>query len=353
MTRTERISELKERFLTGARLPVSRIASDYQISEKTAGRDLRQLEAMGVILEKDCTSDAAFWYVRPADRKIDVRYSISDVMALFTARRCFDFLENTSMEDALNRVYAQIETRLANTKDLDNAKKLQQKVYLIHEGPKKLKAKSRAVLDEVLTALLLERKLKVTYRNAKDVRQCLTLCPYTLTVYKRGLYLTAAMDTGSGQVRIFALERIIRADWLKKESFKYPKDWCPITYFKNALFIVPGKPQQVVLHFTPSTKRYIEIRAFHPSQKLKTLADGTVQMTLKVPVSFELVNWLLSFGPHVNVVSPQSLRQQVAGQLQAALAQYSPETGKQLNDAVANRNTRDTLTMDLFKDLEG
>ena len=353
ITRADRLSDLKERFLSGARLSLRRIKNDYNVSLKTAGRDVQQLRDWGIQLICECDADDPYWYVRPTDRRITVTYSINEVMALFTARRFFDFLENTSMADAIDRVYHRIESRLAAAKDLENAKKLQQKVYLVHEGPKKLKPHSSDILDEVLTALLRERKLKITYRNTKGKLQRLVLCPYTLTVYKRGLYLTAASGSIDNQVRIYALERITRATWQKDKPFAYPKDWHPDTYFRNALFIVPGDPQKVVLHFTPTTKRYIAIRVFHQSQKLKTLQDGTVQMTLHVPVNFELINWILSFGPHVNVISPQPLRQQVAGQLQAALAQYGTETLKQLDDSVTERNPRDTLTMDLFEDLEG
>jgi len=45
-------------------------------------------------------------------------------------------------------------------------------------------------------------------------------------------------------------------------------------------------------------------------------------MTLSVPVIFETVNFVLSFGKHVEVIRPESLREKVKEALGEALAQY-------------------------------
>jgi predicted DNA-binding transcriptional regulator YafY len=45
-------------------------------------------------------------------------------------------------------------------------------------------------------------------------------------------------------------------------------------------------------------------------------------MTLKVPINFETVNWILSFGANVKVVSPPELRAKVKAELVKALEQY-------------------------------
>lgn len=351
-TKTQRIDDLKKRFAAGARISFKRIVNDYGVSKKTASRDIENLQQMGMNLDKDSSANEILWYALPDSRTIDVHYSISDVLTLFAARRLFDFLENTSLEMALNRVYSRIESKLAATKDIHNAQKLSNKVYLIHEGPKKLNSNSSEILDECLTGLLLERKLKISYRNAKGKLERFTVCPYTLTVYKRGLYLVASCMQKEGAVRTYALERITRAGWQKNEPFDYPTQWNPQAHFKDAFCIVPGPTQKVVLHFTAQTKRYIKIRAFHSSQKVKTLKDGTIQMRLQVPVNFELVNWLLSFGPHVQVISPEQLRKDIAGQLQAALSQYAAEVGFAAIDSTGSSAFRDTQTMDMFYDLE-
>jgi predicted DNA-binding transcriptional regulator YafY len=45
-------------------------------------------------------------------------------------------------------------------------------------------------------------------------------------------------------------------------------------------------------------------------------------MTLEVPVNFETVSWILSFGSNVAVVAPPELREKVEAELISALDQY-------------------------------
>ena len=45
-------------------------------------------------------------------------------------------------------------------------------------------------------------------------------------------------------------------------------------------------------------------------------------MTLTAPVNFETVNWVMSFGSHVEVVKPERLRNLVIEELRRALAKY-------------------------------
>jgi hypothetical protein len=92
------------------------------------------------------------------------------------------------------------------------------------------------------------------------------------------------------------VERIKSAKWLKGERFEYPKDYNPEDFFDNALHIAPGEPVSIELIFTRGTKPFIQIRKYHKSQKLKALPDGRLQMTLKAPVNFDTLNWILSFG---------------------------------------------------------
>jgi predicted DNA-binding transcriptional regulator YafY len=323
MTKTKRLDELKSRFNAGARFTVSKMMREFGITRRTANRDLQDLQELGVALEfEDLPDGHRQWYADIKSRKVLVSYSIRDVMSLFLGRRMFDFLENTSLEDSLNRVYRRVETQLSRPKDLANANKLYQKVYLVHEGPKKLPETAGDVLDEVLSGLLYEQRVKVHYVNHKGEDRRFTVCPYTLVAYKRGLYLLGKVEEWDGKVLVYSLERIKGAEWLKGDHFEYPVDFDPEKYFETALFIAPAKPVSVKLVFTEGTKPFIRFRKFHDTQKLKNLKDGKVQMTLKVPVNFETVNWILSFGANVEVVSPPELRELVLQELDKALRQY-------------------------------
>ena len=323
LTKAKRLDELKSRFNSGARFTVTKMMQQFGITRRTANRDLLDLQDLGVALvNEELPSGEKQWLADIQSRKIVVSYSIRDVIALFLGRRMFDFLENTSLEDAIQRVYKRVETQLSKPKDLANAKKLYQKVYLIHEGPKKLPKQTGEVLDDVLSGLLYEHRVKIQYVNHKGENRSFTICPYSLVAYKRGLYLIGEVEEWDHKVLVYSLERIKSAQWLKGDHFDYPVDFDPEKYFESALFITPDVPVPVTLVFTAGTTPFIRFRQYHHSQKLKILKDGRLQMTLKVPVNFETVNWILSFGSNVEVVSPQELCEMLRMELQKALQQY-------------------------------
>jgi predicted DNA-binding transcriptional regulator YafY len=320
--RAERLLNLQLRFMDNARLTVARMESDYGTDRRTVNRDLNTLMDCGLKLENVRGPDnRKIWSLSPRSRRIPVPFNLTDLTALFMGRRLFDFLRGTLLEESLDKIYETIETRLDRQKDLVKSQDLARKVHLVSEGPKKLSAKHVAVLDDVLTGLLDERLLEVTYVNAANQKNTYCLEPYTLVAFRRGLYLLARIHK-SDAILTFALERIHKAKILRGTNFDFPKDFSPAKYFDKALFIQTGKPQKVELSFSLGSEKYIRIRKFHKRQKMKTLPDGRLHLTMRVPINDEILYWVLSFGSNVVVESPPELQQMVKKQLRKAARQY-------------------------------
>ncbi|MCU0664703.1 MAG: WYL domain-containing protein [Myxococcota bacterium] len=321
----ERLHQLHQAFVQEhARLTVGRIMADYGVNRRTVNRDLEELRlTYGLELKAEKLDGGENLWHLPS-RAVRVTYNITDLMALFLGRRLFDFLEGTLLEDSLRKVYGKIEAQLHKDKDLITARELSRRVHLVSEGPKKLQHRHVACLDEVLDALLRNRHLAVTYRNVSGKTSKFTVLPYTLVAFRRGLYLLAAFED-SGNLSTLALERMTAVKSIKGTSFELPVDYDPQTLLDSALFLKTGKPTKVELVFDAGSADFIRIRRFHHSQKLRALEDGRLFMTLRVPAEdddFEIENFVLSFGPYVEVRSPQALRNRVAASLTRALDKY-------------------------------
>jgi predicted DNA-binding transcriptional regulator YafY len=59
------------------------------------------------------------------------------------------------------------------------------------------------------------------------------------------------------------------------------------------------------------TAAWVKDKTWHPSQQVKPLKDGRLEMSLKVADNEELIGWILSFGGGVRVAQPDALRQKV------------------------------------------
>ena len=76
--------------------------------------------------------------------------------------------------------------------------------------------------------------------------------------------------------------------------------------------------------FARRLARYIRERVWHPSQKLRDLPDGRLEMTLQVADTLEIRRWLLGYGVQAEVVEPASLREALRGEAERLAAHLAP-----------------------------
>ncbi len=88
-------------------------------------------------------------------------------------------------------------------------------------------------------------------------------------------------------------------------------------YLKHAWGIVKGEIVPVKVIFSRSVARYIRDRLWHSSQKFRELADGRLEMNLRVADTLEVRRWVLGYGPDAEVIEPASIRQALREQAEA------------------------------------
>ena len=71
--------------------------------------------------------------------------------------------------------------------------------------------------------------------------------------------------------------------------------------------------------FSAHVATYIRERMWHPSQILRNRRDGSLEMRIETSGHKELVRWVLSWVPDVEVLAPRSLRERVREKLRTAL----------------------------------
>lgn len=324
-SKARRQMDLKSRFEDGACFTIEQMISEYGVTRRTANRDMNDLTDVGLdLVAEDAGGGYKMWRAAPRSQKYHVSYSLTELMALFLGRRFFDFLSGTILEESFDKVLARVESQLTKREHREQAEKLRRKLYLVHEGPKKLPKRGRVILDDCLDGLLKEQKVRVRYTSSKGNVHDVTLRPYTLVAFKRGLYLFAAVEEWNGVVARFALERMKSAKWLRGESFDYPGNFDPEKFLASALYLETGVPEPIEVLFSSGTRPFVEFRKYHRTQKIEVLEGGRVRLTMRVPIGDEVAYWVMSFGANAEVVSPPALRNRVAEELARAAGQYRP-----------------------------
>ncbi len=126
-------------------------------------------------------------------------------------------------------------------------------------------------------------------------------------------------------VRTFVMDRI-KGLTVLEETFHFPEDFCLDDYLQTAFRVMRGEPETVKVWFRSSAAQVVKERIWHPTQEIREQEDGSVVVTLEVPINYEVISWVLGFGSAARVLTPQSLKEHVRNELEASLEAYGLET---------------------------
>lgn len=181
------------------------------------------------------------------------------------------------------------------------------------------------VLENVQMALLENRQLEVSYtRMASGAPRAMTLHPLGLVQRGPSTYLVAtAFDYQD--VRLYALHRMVDAVPLAEAT-------APSEAFTLDGYIAEGGLQFVgsnqllalELRVNGVVLRILEETPLESGQTIDKTGDRAV-VKASVVDSWQLRWWLLSLGEGVEVLQPETLREEIRGSLLRALEQYRPE----------------------------
>jgi len=172
----------------------------------------------------------------------------------------------------------------------------------------------------------LRRVVACTYHPAtrKEPFRC-RFHPYLLepAMFGYAVYAVGHSDP-PGALRVYKLERVLEAT-LTEERF----DPVPVSQVLDHLekgwdvWLADGDAQEVRLRVAPQAVRYICEARWHPSQGSKALPDGSMELSFRLAVTYDLAHWIMSWGEACRVLEPPELAEMVAEAHRRAAAQYS------------------------------
>ncbi len=79
------------------------------------------------------------------------------------------------------------------------------------------------------------------------------------------------------------------------------------------------KVQWATLRFSPERARYVAMEEWHPKQKATWQKDGSYVLEVPFSSEKELIMDVLKFGPGVEVLKPESLRNEIGARAMATM----------------------------------
>ena len=189
---------------------------------------------------------------------------------------------------------------------------LQAETIAVQAGPRPFE--DEAVLSTVREAIKSLKALRFRYDGGSTPGRVREVTPYGI-LFGRSNYLVAA--EAPGEPRNWRLDRIGDIEMLPRTSVR-PDEFSLSDYADESFGIYHDAVEDVVLRILPHGADEAMRWRFHANQRVRRLADGSVEVAFRASGMLELSWHLFTWGDKVEILAPASLRSTMIEQLDLA-----------------------------------
>jgi predicted DNA-binding transcriptional regulator YafY len=310
-----RILESRKRGLT-----VADLSSKLDVPSRTVYRDLEAVQEAGFPLYTEREGRSSFWrLVDGFKSSLPLPFTITELMALHMSRDILRVFDGTVFQESIESLFDKVKTSLP-AETIRYLERISQRVS-VGFGPAKDFQTVREIISQVSEATGKRQRVEISYKAASTGKETIRkIDPYQVWAMNGGFYLIGLCHLRNS-VRTFALERVKHLSVLD-ESFHFPEHFSLEEYLQTAFRVMRGDPKVVKVWFSPGAARVVRERIWHPTQEFREQEDGSLVITLEVPINYEIISWILGFGSAAEVLQPVSLIKRIAEELEASLGRY-------------------------------
>jgi predicted DNA-binding transcriptional regulator YafY len=290
-------------------ITLDELVQETGVNRRTIHRDLAAIEEAGYPLVAEWQGNRKLFSFITGFRDVPpISFTLQELMTLSLFRSQLEFLKGTPFHDdmaAISRKVASVlPPRFAAHMD-----RMAQVIVPLFSGNRDYGRVAQPLL-QLREALLYQQGVTLSYAaRGRQGAESYEVEPYTLIVYKGGLYLLGYARNRKA-LRTFALERIIDVV-VHKERFEIPEEFHPEEELRQAFGIVTEPVMTVRVRFSAEIATSVRERSWHVSQQISEEADGGIIVSFQAGGQMEILAWVLSFGSHALVLEPPELRDKV------------------------------------------
>ena len=310
----ERMLRIHQALQAGGFPNASKLAREIEVSTKTIHRDLEFMrDRLNLPLEFDGSRNG-YHYQGEVSSFPTVQITEGEIFALVVAEKALQQYRGTSFEKPLLSAIRKMEQALPDTISL-NLDDIEQTISFRTRAEPILNLE---IFEVLAKAVASRRQLELRYRKPGQAAEGRIVDPYHLANIN-GEWFLFAFDHARQDIRTFVPARIQSAKPTGK-SFERSRKFSLETRLRDSFGVYSGEGKfEVVLRFAPRAADYIREKKWHPSQSLRALKDGGVELKLKLSSLGEVQRWVLSWGGDAQVVRPPELAESVRQAAEAIL----------------------------------
>lgn len=160
------------------------------------------------------------------------------------------------------------------------------------------------ILEELRTSMLAFKKIQFNYPVKGEIKT-ITLNPYGLVIADK--YYLVGYNEYVGDLRQYRVDKISNLTILD-EYFEKDEKFSLTEYCKNSFSIYQEDPITITLEFDKSVAEAVLNYHFHPTQKMKQLENGNVQVKFTCGGKYAICHELFKWGGKVQIKKPVELK---------------------------------------------
>ncbi|MBI9047431.1 MAG: transcriptional regulator [Anaerolineaceae bacterium] len=302
--RTARILEIIQQItLTPQYWTRKKLAEHHEISERMIQKDLEIIRVrLGLPLE----TERSGYYFTHLPHLPTTLFSFTEAISLLSAARAAQVLPGVNSSELAVAI-----SRLESIFPGNIRKLLSKSLDYLPRSSKKVHRQDMLLLFN--RAYYERKKIQMIYltQNQDQAKQRIVE-PYAILPYGRSWFLVA-YDHYREAVLQFKLDRVQQAEILE-ETYHIPEDFDLDDYLGDGWGMMRGaakETEEVHLIFDEIAGRWVSEEIWHKSQQIQQLPDGRFDVCFHVGITPEMINWLLYYGSHVQVIEPEWLREKL------------------------------------------
>lgn len=315
-----RLFRIYEEIKKGKYPSVLQLAKKEEVTERTIKRDIQTLRYtfnIPIVYSKKFNgyfleSETVF----PFDS-----LTAGEILTLFIANNLLKEFKSTPLYDTAKTLSEKLE-KLLTEKIILDSKDLED-ILSISLQPIKVKKNIYKTFDLLIKAIKERRKVKIVYYTiSRDQKNERIIDPYHIYNFE-GIWYLVAFCHIRNSMRDFALDRIEKIEILN-ERFKKDENFNIKEYLEKSFRIYKGDEENIILKFDSYQAKWIKERIWHKSQEIKEIEDGS--LILKITGNREEIKrWIFGYGSHVEVLEPESFREEIKTEIRKLKSIYNVE----------------------------
>jgi proteasome accessory factor B len=303
----ERMMRIHQVIAAGKYPNATTLAVEIEVVPKTIHRDIEFMrDRLGLPIEYDGRK-FGYHYTEEVSAFPTLQITEGELVALLIAEKALQQYRGTNFEKPLVSAFKKMESSLPDTISLNFADWDQSISFRTSAEP----VLNLEVFDALAKATAGHRQLELAYRKPGSKQtERRVVDPYHLANIN-GEWFLFAFDHLRKDIRTFVPSRI-QSVRPTDVTFPRPQKFSVEKILRDSFGVHSGAGEfNVVIRFDAYAADYIREKRWHPSQALRELKDGGLELRLKLSSLGEIQRWVLGWGGSAVVLQPPELVESV------------------------------------------